>query len=269
VLSVIKKFVIDIDTALTGKFVTRYAGYIVTKTIVDQCECRWRIGYHKNERSLLATLCDKYGSDKGSLTDKGHPYPFQPHSYADFYSCLFDHCRFTITHVFECGIGTNNPKLPSSMGPKGIPGASLRVWRDYFPNAQIIGADIDRAILFKEERIRTFYVDQTSRDSVVRLAGDIGTVDFDFMLDDGLHEFDAGICLFENIIGHLSNTGIYIIEDVSLADCMSYNNYFSKTDYDFKLVNVDYRGLNSNSSNLIVIRHKQFDKTVVLTKGSP
>jgi hypothetical protein len=257
VLSAIKKFVIDIDTALTGKHVTRYAGRIVTKTIVDRCECRWHIGYYKNERSLLATLCDKYGSDKGSLTDKGHAYPFQPNSYADFYSCLFDHCRFTVTHVFECGIGTNNPKLPSSMGPKGIPGASLRVWKDYFPNAQVTGADIDRAILFQEDRIRTFYVDQTSRDSVERLARDLGTVQFNFMLDDGLHEFAAGICLFENIIAHLSTTGIYIIEDVNPADCMRYTNYFSKTDYDFKLVMLDYPGLVSNSSNLIVIRHKQ------------
>ena len=42
----------------------------------------------------------------------------------------------------------------------GKPGASLRVWRDYFPNAIIYGADIDKDILFAEERIKTFYIDQ-------------------------------------------------------------------------------------------------------------
>ena len=34
------------------------------------------------------------------------------------------------------------------MGIKGKPGASLRVWKDYFPNANIIGVDIDENILF-------------------------------------------------------------------------------------------------------------------------
>jgi hypothetical protein len=29
------------------------------------------------------------------------------------------------------------------------------------------------------------------------------------MIDDGLHTFEAGICLFKNSIKHLSNEGIY------------------------------------------------------------
>ena len=39
--------------------------------------------------------------------------------------------------MFECGLGTNNPNLKSNMTENGIPGASLRVWRDYFFNAKI------------------------------------------------------------------------------------------------------------------------------------
>ena len=39
--------------------------------------------------------------------------------------------------VFECGLGTNNPDLQGNMTVDGMPGASLRVWRDYFKNAQI------------------------------------------------------------------------------------------------------------------------------------
>ena len=35
-----------------------------------------------------------------------------------------------------------------NMTASGKPGASLRVWRDYFNNAQVIGADIDKRILF-------------------------------------------------------------------------------------------------------------------------
>jgi len=58
--------------------------------------------------------------------------------------------------VFELGLGTNNIGAPSSMGAGGCSGASLRGWREYFPNAHIFGAESDRDILFDEERIWTF-----------------------------------------------------------------------------------------------------------------
>lgn len=42
----------------------------------------------------------------------------------------------------------------------GVPGGSLRAYRDYLPNAKIYGAGIDASILFPEDRINTFVVDQ-------------------------------------------------------------------------------------------------------------
>jgi hypothetical protein len=68
--------------------------------------------------------------------------------------------------IFECGLGTNNPNLASNMTDTGMPGASLRVWRDYFRNAKIYGGDIDKEILFEEDRIKTFYVDQLDTSSI-------------------------------------------------------------------------------------------------------
>jgi hypothetical protein len=47
-----------------------------------------------------------------------------------------------------------------------MPGASLRVWRDFFPNAQVIGIDIDEKTMFKDERINTYVVDQTDVHSI-------------------------------------------------------------------------------------------------------
>ena len=44
------------------------------------------------------------------------------------------------------------------------PGASLRAWRDYFVKADIYGADIDKKILFNENKIKNFYVDQENKD---------------------------------------------------------------------------------------------------------
>jgi hypothetical protein len=112
----------------------------------------------QNELSLL---CDLYGSDKGSLCGR------TAHTYTSFYEYLFSNIRSDVKLVLECGLGTNNPNIPSNMGKNGQPGASLRVWRDYFPNAQIIGVDIDKDILFTENRIETRYIDQTSSETIM------------------------------------------------------------------------------------------------------
>ena len=53
-------------------------------------------------------------------------------------------------------MGTNDTNVLSNMGPEGKPLASLRAWRDYFQNANIYGADIDKNILKDEDRIKMF-----------------------------------------------------------------------------------------------------------------
>ena len=75
----------------------------------------------------------------------------------------------------------------------------MRVWRDYFPNANVYGADIDKDILFSEERIKTFYIDQLNPSSIKDFWEKVNTKDFDLIVDDGLHTFKAGITLFKNL----------------------------------------------------------------------
>jgi len=140
------------------------------------------------------------------------------------------------------------------MGPKGKPGASLRVWRDYFPNAEIFGADVDQSILFTEPRIRTFHVDQTSPSSIERMWNEIGVADFDLMIDDGLHTFDAGRSLFENSIAKLSQTGQYIIEDVAMIEMLQYKSLFSQKAFKVEYVSLSRPSVNLDRNNLVVIR---------------
>jgi hypothetical protein len=170
---------------------------------------------HSKKSSKLAALCDLYGSDKGSNLTINHPYAWDPHRYTDLYEMLFYGNEDEITSVFECGIGTSNASFPANMGPAGQPGASLRVWRDYFPNAIIYGADIDRDVLFKEERIETFYMDQLDPNSIESATQKFQAGAFDLMVDDGLHTYDAAITLFLNSSHLLSPRGIYVIEDVT------------------------------------------------------
>jgi SAM-dependent methyltransferase len=210
--------------------------------------------YNNNDASLLSGLCDKYGSDKGQINSTGHPYHWPSHSYADFVERHFEHCREYIKNVFECGLGTGNPKYPSNMGKNARPGASLRAWRDYFPNANIFGADIDRDILFSEERIATFHCDQTNPQSVSELWENIKDVDFDLMIDDGLHAFEANVCLFENSFHRLKKGGIYIIEDVAIPSLFKFIKYFKTTGFNYEIVNLYRKDLSLEDNSLVIIR---------------
>jgi hypothetical protein len=209
--------------------------------------------YSRNSNDILVKLCDQYGSDKGSEQNL-NPYPWDSHSYADFYSRHFASCRNNIKKVFECGIGTNNPNIPSNMTVNGIPGASLRVWRDYFPNADIFGGDIDAEILFEEDRIKTFYLDQLNPNAIKIFWDTVGITDFDLMIDDGLHTFDAGLTLFIHSICHLSSDGVYVIEDVQNKDLFKYKTFFEHSNYNVDFILLDRPTLDLADNNLVVIR---------------
>ena len=186
-----------------------------------------------------------YGSDKGGKNNH--------HNYADFYSEIFFHRRNEIKSFLEIGLGTNNVNLPSNMGIDGVPLASLRAWRDYFKNAQIYGADIDKSILKNEERIKTFFVDQTNPESIKKLFNSIGELKFDIILEDGLHEYNANICFFENSIDYLKNNGIYIIEDIFYKDKKKFLNYFRNKNYNFSIVDI-YHKKNIANNCLVIVR---------------
>jgi len=212
--------------------------------------------YKKDEDCERAALCDKYGSDKGETRPSGHPYPWPSHSYTDYYRRIWGHCRSSVKKVFECGLGTNNPNLASSMGISGKPGASLRVWRDYFPNAVVYGADIDKDILFSEERIKSYFIDQTNPEAIAQFWTDVAETNFDFIVDDGLHVFDAGACLFTHSIEKLAPSGIYVIEDVNQNDLRKYKEFFQTKDYLVDFVSLYRPNLALGDNNLVVVRKR-------------
>jgi hypothetical protein len=210
--------------------------------------------YSTPTTSRLRQLCDRYGSDKGSLTTDGHVYSWPPHTFCDYYERLFGHCRAHIRSVFECGLGTNNPALKSSMGERGRPGASLRVWRDYFPNAEIYGADIDRTILFKDERIDTSYVDQMDPQSIAELWAQCPQDQFDLMIDDGLHSFEAATTLLESSFHKLRAGGVYIVEDVAPPMLFPLSKFLSERNHAFDIVTMARPPAALGDNSLVVLR---------------
>ena len=162
----------------------------------------------------LCRLMAGYGSDKA----------IGWHTYAPFYEALFLDRRTTVSAVLEVGLGTNNEDVPSNMGLHGRPGASLRAWRDYFTQASIYGADIDTRVLFSEDRIETFHVDQCDPASFDILWADIPDVELDIFLDDGLHTFDAARVTMDHSIERVKSGGYYIVEDIAKENVQDYLN---------------------------------------------
>jgi hypothetical protein len=195
--------------------------------------------------SKLTELMNYYGSDKGGKNNH--------HNYSDYYSEIFFNKRKDVKNFLEIGLGTNNVNLASNMGEDGVPLASLKAWRDYFENANIYGADIDKEILKNDHRIKTFFVDQTNPATISLMFKNIGVSKFDVILEDGLHEYNANICFFENSISFLSDDGIYIIEDVYFKDKIKFINYFKNSEYNYSIIDI-YHKKNIANNCVVVVR---------------
>ena len=204
------------------------------------------LNYSVNSKtnSQLTDLMNLYGSDKGGKNNH--------HNYSEYYSHIFFNKKKYIKKFLEVGLGTNNINLASNMGEDGKPLASLRAWRDYFVNAEIYGADIDKNILKDEERIKTFFVDQTDPATISEMFKKIGVDKFDVILEDGLHEFNANICFFENAINFLEDDGMYIIEDVYYKDKIKFKNYFKDLNYNFSIVDIFHKENIANNCIILI-----------------
>lgn len=142
----------------------------------------------------LCQLAFKYGSDK---------CPQIKHHYTEVYFNLFASRTNKIKKVVEIGIGT---------------GASLYMWRDFFPRAQIYGADINTATLFDKKRIKSIRCDQTQKKDLQNLLQETGA-DIDLFVDDGLHGSDAQLATCKIVLPYLITRSpkmehLYSIEDV-------------------------------------------------------
>ena len=155
-----------------------------------------------SDRRREAEIFRRHGSDKSAK-----------HDYYLVYSRLIEAFVARPSKLVEVGLGTNNVTIKSSMGLYGTPGASLRAFRELLPQARIYGGDIDRNILFQEDRISTSFVDQTDPTTLrdfARWCGD----GIDLFIDDGLHEPDGNFSTAAAMLDRLAPDGVYVCEDI-------------------------------------------------------
>lgn len=138
--------------------------------------------------------------DKGTISNGRH-------GYTTFYETLFAPLR-------------NKPLLMLEIGISG--GGSLNMWYKYFPNATIIGLDINDESYLKNDRTHIYQLDQSNIKELKDFAEQClaNEYEFDIIIDDGSHHmYDQQVTL-SYLFPLLKSKGTYIIEDLhtSLAD---------------------------------------------------
>jgi hypothetical protein len=141
-----------------------------------------------DSRTLDDIAC-LYGTDKASTG----------HNYAHTYESLFWQRRDDQITLLEIGVWE---------------GASLAMWRAYFPHALIVGLDVDTS------RARSDYIDgshihqgdASKEEFIAEIIGEYGV--FDIVIDDGSHMSRLAQSSFRLLWPHVASRGWYVIEDL-------------------------------------------------------
>jgi mycinamicin biosynthesis methyltransferase MycE-like protein len=148
----------------------------------------------RDEPADLAELAVRYGTDKwGSM----HQYP---QHYQRHFGPIRDH-RLTI---LEIGVGGTLDPVHS--------GASMKMWKRYFPRAMIYGLDVVDKSIVDASRLTTIMADQSRPEDVTRVAQRFGP--FDIVIDDGSHVSRHVITSFQTLFPYLRGNGLYVVEDL-------------------------------------------------------
>jgi hypothetical protein len=154
------------------------------------------------EPPTLTKLCKQHPTDKCPLGHNGH-------NYVEIYEMLFAPIRNKTEKILEIGV---------------LEGHSLRLWEDYFPNAQISGIDIVDSRKNDVGRVKTFIADQGKREELAKVVAATGG-NFDIILDDGGHRMDQQQISFGALFPALKSGGLYVIEDIHTSFPELFPNY--------------------------------------------
>jgi hypothetical protein len=137
-----------------------------------------------------------YGADKSSA---GHGFTKIYERY------LADRRRSAVT-VLEIGVWR---------------GASLRMWRDYFPRGRIFGIDISPVTAAQAgDRVEVFVGDQSDSELLARVVEKTGPLDL--VIDDGAHRVEQQVPTLAFLWPHVKPGGLYVVEDTHTSYLESY-----------------------------------------------
>ena len=141
--------------------------------------------------------------------DTGTDKASDGHGYTTYYERLLGPVRYKALTLLELGVWH---------------GASLRMWAEYLPNAQIIGVDTSEPIVIDDPNVVVWQDDQTSDTLGRRIRLSFG--DLDVIIDDASHISSKTIKSFEHLWWYLKPGGWYVIEDLQTSyDSANYDGW--------------------------------------------
>lgn len=144
----------------------------------------------------LPSLASHFGTDKWGV-----------HRYASHYESHFAKYKNDAFTLLEIGIG--------GYARENLGGASLRMWKAFFPRAQIIGLDIEDKSFVDEPRITTYQGSQVDEPLLRRIVGDANNLRI--VVDDGSHRPEHIRQTFNAIFPLLPSGSLYAIEDTQTS----------------------------------------------------
>jgi predicted O-methyltransferase YrrM len=157
---------------------------------------------------MIGEILTRHGSDKDTY-----------HSYGRVYDELFEPIRDKVLNLLEIGV---------------CGGGSLKSWKEYFPNAKIIGLDINlEALIHPEDRIISYLCDATDPEQLNKI---LGGDQFDIIIDDGSHWESHQIASWQLLYNRVREGGLYIVEDIQHHGTAIKFEEFGARIYDGRLV---------------------------------
>ncbi|HEV7876164.1 MAG TPA: hypothetical protein VGP00_05780, partial [Nocardioides sp.] len=144
----------------------------------------------------LTELAQHFGTDKYGV-----------HRYTPHYERHLGHLRSRAFTMLEIGVG--------GYSREGKGGASLRMWKHFFPKAQILGLDIQDKSFVDAPRIKTIQGSQVDEELLVQIVKEHGPLEV--IVDDGSHRPEHIRETFRILFPLLADGGIYAIEDTQTS----------------------------------------------------
>lgn len=143
-------------------------------------------------KPTLTELGILYGTDKATY-----------HNFTDFYESELKNDK--VRMMLEIGI---------------LSGNSLRMWKDFYPDAMVIGIDVQEPLDIPN--VICLNCDATD---ILRLKELFEGIEFDLIVDDGSHKTDDQIKTFNHLFyNNLRSGGVYICEDIHTSNRPEYIN---------------------------------------------
>lgn len=153
-------------------------------------------GHGDPPRPDLTDIAGRTGTDKWGV-----------HHYTPHYERHLAHLRDETFTLLEIGVG--------GYARSGAGGGSVRMWRRYFPQAQIVGLDIEDKSFLDRPRLTTVVGDQADPAILASIIDRFGAPLV--VVDDGSHRPTDIIATFEILFPHLPDGAVYSIEDTQTS----------------------------------------------------